>query len=196
MKDRIISLIPSESLKKEIKRVGHLFSDEELARIIIDCAPTVYDVGVMLEEFSAFVKEPSFSSYIRSLGVEKQKKDAFEREPGCQSRCLNGEVCINHLKVKYPVIAGRGEIISYPDATGYSRMGIVLYDHVAVCEDYCIIPLDSKTVSEHLYEKEFASLNYVLPPYAEKVDKDCLDTKTLGDINDFMEFWNSTGGTN
>lgn len=196
MQNKIISLIPSEDLKAEIKRVGHLFSDEELARIIIDCAPTVHDVGVMLEEFSAFVKDPSFSEYIRRLGIEKQQKDAFEREPGCQGRCLNGEVCINHLNVKYPVIAGRGEVVSYPDAKGHLRMGVVLYDYGAVCEDYCIVPTDSEAVSEHRYENEFASLNYVFPPHAEKVEQSCIDSKTLDDIAAFMEFWNSLRGTN
>ena len=196
MKDKIISLIPSESLKKEIQRIGYTFSDEELARIIIDCAPTVYDVGVILEKFSSFVKDPSFSAYLRELGTEKQEKDAIEREPGCQSRCLNGEVCINHLDVKYPVFARKGEVISYSDTNGGTRMGVVLYDYDTVCEDYCIVPLDSATIKGHLYENEFADHDHIFPPHAEKVDMSTLDEKTLDDIKAFMEFWNSLGGAN
>lgn len=191
MKDKIISLIPSESLKKEIQRSSYTFSDQELARIIIDFAPTIYDEGVMLEEFSAFVKDVSFSEYIRRLGIEKQQKDALEREPGCESRCLNGEICINHLDVKYPVFASKGEVISYSDTRGRTRMGVVLYDYDTVCEDYCIVPLDSSTVKGHVYENEFADHDHIFPPHAEKVDVSTLDQKVLDDIKNFMEFWNS-----
>ena len=49
LENKIISLIPSKTIKDEVKRIKHKFSDIELVQIITQFAPTWEDVNVNIE---------------------------------------------------------------------------------------------------------------------------------------------------
>ena len=74
LENKIISLIPSKTIKDEVKRIKHKFSDIELVQIIIQFAPTWEEMIDLLLEINKTITDNKIKKYIHEfIKIEKKK---------------------------------------------------------------------------------------------------------------------------
>ena len=74
LENKIISLIPSKTIKDEVKRIKHKFSDIELVQIITQFAPTWEEMIDLLLEINKTITDNKIKKYIHEfIKIEKKK---------------------------------------------------------------------------------------------------------------------------
>lgn len=74
LENKIISLIPSKTIKDEVKRIKHKFSDIELVQIIIEFAPLWEEMIDLLLEINKTITDNKIKKYIHEfIKIEKKQ---------------------------------------------------------------------------------------------------------------------------
>ena len=72
--NKIIKLIPSETIKKAVKETKHCFSDIELVQIIIEFAPSWEQMIFLLEEMKKYTNDTKVRKYVSQyINIEKKQ---------------------------------------------------------------------------------------------------------------------------
>ncbi len=109
--------------------------------------------------------------------------------------CSNcAEICPRRCDtVLYPCFAQERDIIKYQGADG-TAFGVCLYTdrtEDGLCEDLCVISLDSHILRDHLFEEEFYDHFHIEPPLATLSTPDELDEVSRRNYFAFVEFLNA-----
>ena len=74
LENKIISLIPSKTIKDEVIRIKHKFTDIELVQIVIEFAQTWEEMIELLSDFNKNISDNKIKKYIREfIKIEKKQ---------------------------------------------------------------------------------------------------------------------------
>lgn len=146
LENKIISLIPSKTIKDEVERIKHKFSDIELVQIVTEFTPTWEEMIELLLEIKNYITDNKIKKYIHEfIKIEKKQYQML----------VTSEEGYIYDVIMDPDM--KNETYLVPDfESAFTTIGSFLkhYKKYTKKNEYSIINIDKRKISKRISSRE------------------------------------------